>query len=92
VRDDRVYSTSPALTDALVEDESAVRGVVSGIDGFKACYLLRTGDGCASVTVYDSQDGADESNRAAAGWIEEHLPELNVSAPAVSAGEVVISA
>jgi hypothetical protein len=44
------------------------------------------------VSVYESESGAEESNRAAAAWIQENLPDLSVSAPQVSAGEVVISA
>lgn len=87
----RVYSGSSELADALVENESEVKRIIQGIDGFKAYYLVRTQDGAASVSVYDNESGAEESNRVAAGWIRENLPDLTVSAPQVSAGEVVIS-
>ena len=66
--------------------------MVSGIDGFKAYYLVRTADGTVSVSVYDNEAGANESNSAAANWIRENLPEPGGTAPRVSAGEVVISA
>lgn len=66
--------------------------MVSGIDGFGPYYLVRTAGGTVSISVYDDEAGANESNRVAADWIRENLPELGGSAPQVSAGEVVISA
>jgi heme-degrading monooxygenase HmoA len=87
----RVYAGSPELADALVARESDVKSLVGGIDGFKAYYLIKTADGAASVSVYESESGATESTRVAAAWIRENLPELTVAAPQVSVGEVVIS-
>ena len=88
----RTYSGSPELADALVSHEADVKSLISGIDGFKAYYLVRTADGTVSISVYANEVGANESTRAAANWIRENLPELGGSAPQVSAGEVVISA
>ena len=68
----------------------AHRRVIDGIDGFKAYYLIGTPDGAASVSVFEDEAGATESNRAAAAWIAENLPQLQVAAPKVSAGEVAI--
>jgi hypothetical protein len=87
----RVYAGTTELADALVENESTVKQLLGGIDGFKAYYLVRTADGAASVSVYESQAGAEESNRAAAAWIGENLPDVSVAAPQVSAGDVAIS-
>ena len=88
----RVYSGSSELADALVARQDDVKRIVSEIAGFKAYYLLRTADGAASVSVYENESGAEESNRAAAAWVGENLPDLAVGPPQVSAGEVVISA
>lgn len=88
----RSYSGGPELADALVGNEADVKSLVSGIDGFRAYYLVRTADGTVSISVYDDEAGANESNRVAADWIRKNLPELGGSAPQVSAGEVVISA
>src|SRR6266566_4980955 len=60
------------FVDRLLENESEVKALVSGIEGFKAYYLIRTADGTASISVYETEDGAAESNRAAAAWIKEH--------------------
>ncbi|HEV7641928.1 MAG TPA: hypothetical protein VGO39_13760 [Gaiellaceae bacterium] len=86
----RVYSGSSELADALVENEGAVKQVIGDIDGFKAYYLVRTADGAASVSVYESQEGATASDEAASAWVGENLPELNIAPPQVSAGEVGI--
>ncbi|MEO5575544.1 MAG: hypothetical protein ABIR67_05445 [Gaiellaceae bacterium] len=86
----RIYTGSSELADALVENETEVKRIVSEIDGFKAYHLIRTADGAASVSVYESESGAEESNTVAAAWIRENLPDLTIAAPQVSAGEVVI--
>jgi heme-degrading monooxygenase HmoA len=88
----RTYSANPGLADALVSNEADVKSLISGIDGFKAYYLVRTAHGAVSISVYDDEAGANESTSAAATWIRENLPELGGSAPQVSSGEVVISA
>jgi len=88
----RSYAASGGLADALVENESAIRDLIAGIDGFRAYYFVRgEGDASASVSVFDDRSGAEESNRVAAGWIAENLPGLSISAPAVTAGEVAVS-
>ncbi len=87
----RTYTGNHDLADALVNNESDVKRLISEIDGFKAYYLIRTADGATSVSVYENQAGADASTRAAAAWIGENLPEMTGASPQVSAGEVVIS-
>jgi heme-degrading monooxygenase HmoA len=88
----RRYSGSPELADALVARESEVRDIITGIGGFQAYYLIRGADREAtSISVYDSKSGAEESNRRAAEWLRENLPDLSVSPPEVTAGEAVIS-
>jgi hypothetical protein len=88
----RTYSTGPELADALADNEAEVKRLMSGIEGFKAYYFVRTAEGAVSISVFENEAGANESNRVAADWIRENLPELGGSAPQVSAGEVVISA
>jgi heme-degrading monooxygenase HmoA len=83
--------TGTELADVLVQNEQAVRELLTGIEGFKSYYLLRNDDGTAlSVTVYDNQSGVEESNRQAAEWVRENAAEAAGQA-SVSAGEVVLS-
>jgi heme-degrading monooxygenase HmoA len=87
----RNYSSNAGLADALVEREGEVRGIVSGIDGFKAYYLIKTAEGAASISVFDDEAGASESTRAAAEWVGENLPQFAGAPPQVTSGDVVIS-
>jgi hypothetical protein len=87
----RAYSGNSELADTLVEHADEVRQLIGGISGFKAYYVLKLAEGTSTVSVFESQEGAEESNRAAAAWLKENLPDLNVQAPYVTAGEVLLS-
>ena len=87
----RTYTGSRDFADALVENESEVKRLITEIDGFRSYYLLRTADGAVSVSVFDDQGGADESTRVAGDWVRENLSELSVAPPEVSSGEVVLA-
>jgi hypothetical protein len=87
----RSYSGSE-LADALATRESEIRQILGAIDGFKAYYLVRTTDGNAvTISVFDDQAGAEESTRAAAAWLGENVPDLAISPPQVTTGEVAFS-
>jgi heme-degrading monooxygenase HmoA len=87
----RNYSGPERFADELVNRQDEVRGLLQGISGFQAYYLVKTDQGGAvSVSVYDDQAGAEESTRQAGDWVQTNLSDLNVSAPEVSSGAVVI--
>ena len=87
----RAYAGNSELADKLVEHEGAVRQVIGGIEGFKSYYLLKLAEGTSTISVFENQEGAEESSRAAAAWLAENLPDLNVAAPYVTAGEVLLA-
>jgi len=86
----RRYSGNTALWDSVAERADEITPLMSGIAGFKAYYVLRSGADTASVTVCDDQAGTEESSRVAAAWIRENMPDAATVAPQVTAGEVVI--
>ena len=86
----RAYPGNSDLADALAQREDEVRRLIGGIDGFKAYYLLKLTEGPSTVSVFESSEGAEESSRVAAAWLAENLPDLNVAAPYVTAGDVVM--
>jgi hypothetical protein len=66
--------------------------LISKVAGFVAYYGIETDDGgWASVSVFETPSGAEESNRVAAEFIKsnENLTRLVKSPPEVVAGSVV---
>ena len=87
----RAYAGNSDLADALAEHERDIRQVIGGIDGFRAYYLLKLAEGTSTISVFENEEGAEESSRAAAAWLSENLPDLEVAAPYITAGEVLIA-
>jgi hypothetical protein len=85
----RAYSGNRDLADTLAGRMDEIRQVIGGINGFNAYYLLKLDEGTTTISVFEDQAGADESSRAAAAWLSENLPDLDVAAPYVTAGEVL---
>ena len=65
----RIYAASGDLVDRLVANESAIRDLLTGIDGFRMYHLLRTADGTVSISIFDTEEGTAESTRVAADWV-----------------------
>jgi hypothetical protein len=86
----RAYTGNSDLADALVEHEEDIRRLIGGINGFKAYYLLKLAEGTSTISIFEDEQGAEESSRAAAAWLAENLPDLNVAAPYVTAGNVLV--
>ena len=87
----RWYPGGSELLDAIVQNESDVKRIISGIEGFRSYYMVRTAEGDAmSVSVFDDQNGAEESNRQAADWVRQNAADVAVT-PQLSGGEVVIN-
>jgi heme-degrading monooxygenase HmoA len=86
----RTYAGNRDLADTLAARADEVQQVIRGIDGFRAYYLLKTADGTTTISVFEDASGAEESNRAAAAWLAENLPELEIAPPQVTAGEAVL--
>jgi hypothetical protein len=87
----RSYSGGSGFADALVSNEDEIRNIITGIDGFRAYYLLRTTDGATTISVFATQDGAQESTSAAAAWLAENLGDISPGPPQVTSGEVALS-
>jgi hypothetical protein len=86
----RRYENNPDLADRLAARSDDIRTLMSAVGGFRAYHLLRSNEGTASITVCDDQAGTDETNRLAASWLQENMPDAVSAAPQVTAGEVVI--
>src|SRR5205823_5966536 len=87
----RRYVGNTGLADELAARSDEVKAVIEPVQGFKDYYLVKATDCTASITICEDQAGAEESNRAAAAWIKENMPEIAASPPEITAGEVAFS-
>ena len=87
----RRYTGSPEIFEQLVQNQSEVEQLIRGVPGFVAYYVIRSGDGGATVTVCQDQAGTTESVRVAADWVRRRAPSAVGSPPQVTEGEVLFS-
>jgi heme-degrading monooxygenase HmoA len=87
----RTYTGAPELADELAARAGDVEELMSTISGFQAYYLVRTDDGCATISMFDSASGADESSSRAAEYLREHAGEFTSSTPTIWAGDVLVN-
>ena len=80
-----------------LDKETAAEAVKLGMDlrrilseraGFVAYEVIVTEHGFVSITVFETELTALESNAVAALWIREQIPRLGLPAPEIITGEV----
>ena len=87
----RRYGTSSAKEVTERVKEGFVP-IISQGPGFVAYYAIDSGDGVwTSVSIFETQAGAEESNRMAADWIKQNVASLLSGSPEITAGELVVS-
>jgi hypothetical protein len=83
----RRYKTSSGAEVARKVKEEFIP-LISEVPDFLAYYVIDTGEGVlASVSVFETKEGEEESNRTAADWVET-LSGL-LGPVEITAGEVV---
>jgi hypothetical protein len=85
----RTYTDSPELAEELAARKSEVEEVITPVKGFQSWFLVRTDNGCATITVCDDKAGCDESTQRAANWLREHASEIKSTPPQITSGEVL---
>ena len=83
--------SAPRVEELTQKVEEDFVPIVSGAPGFVAYYLVDAGGGgVASVSIFESQAGADESNRRAADWVKGSIASLIPAPPEITAGQVTV--
>ena len=87
----RSYSGAGAkdLVDLLEQRQAEVETLIGSVTGLVTYSLIRTDDGCATVTVCQDKVGTDQSVQIARDWIQENASDLGTHPPAISEGSVV---
>jgi hypothetical protein len=86
----RRYHTDPDSLDEVVRQvNDGFVPLISDMPGFVAYIAINAGQGeYGTVSVFEDQDSAEESNRVAEEWVAENLGEI-LPSPDFAAGEVV---
>ena len=77
------------LADQLSAQTDGVEAVIRSVPGVISYALVKTTDGCISVTVCEDKVGADQSVKVAAEFVRDNCT-AQASPPVVSEGETVI--
>ncbi len=89
----RYYQTDPDSTDEVVRRvKEGFVPLIRDTPGFVSYFVLAPSereDELVSVSVFESQEGAEESNEKAEAWVRQNLSEL-LPAPEFAGGEVAI--
>jgi hypothetical protein len=86
----RRYHIDPDSLDEVVRQvNEGFVPLISDMPGFVVYVALNAGQGeYGTVSVFEDQDRAEESNRIAEEWVKENLGDL-LPSPDYAAGEVV---
>ena len=77
------------LANQISELSDGVEAGIRSVSGVISYYLVRTADGCISITICEDKVAADESVRVAAEFVRDNCT-AQASPPVVSEGETVI--
>jgi quinol monooxygenase YgiN len=90
----RYYQADPPSIDEVVRRvQNDFVPLVRDTQGFVSYFILipsEREDEIVSVSVFEDREGAQESNRKAADWVEQNLSELLRPAPEFADGRVVV--
>ena len=86
--------------DGVTDSKEAARRVkeefipmISKLPGFISYYWVDEADGVmVSVSVYETREAEEESNRIAADFVKKHIAPLLPNPPQITAGQVVARA
>jgi hypothetical protein len=87
----RRYKLNPGANVAALSRQvhEGFTPIISKAPGFMAYYLVDAGSGVvASISVFQDQAGAEESNRMAADWVRQNLASQIAGPPEITAGAV----
>ena len=86
----RQYQLAPGHTmeELATLVESGFLPIVQQVPGYQEYFLIETGDGVISISVFADQAGAEESTARAADWVQQTLAGFFTGPPAVTTGSV----
>jgi len=81
--------SSNTIEDIIERIEEGFVPIISASPGFIGYKLIDAGDGVmVTISVFETEVAAKESNKAAASWVKENLSALLSKPPQITVGEV----
>ena len=86
----RLYQLAPGHTMEELAGvvESGFLPIIRQVPGFLEYFLVETGEGVLSISVFTEQAGMEESTLRAADWVQQNLAGFFTGPPAVRTGSV----
>ena len=88
----RKYTKVRSVADAARRAKSGVGQILRESRGFKSYYVLDGGEGVGvAVMIFEDRECANAANDKVLEFVHESLLDLNLGAPEIIAGEVLVS-
>jgi heme-degrading monooxygenase HmoA len=87
----RQFKAKPGKSDELAQKIKGAVPIISGVGGFMGYYVVYAPDDTVTaISVFNTVEQAEESNRRALAWIEKNLAALVASPASATAGPVIV--
>jgi quinol monooxygenase YgiN len=87
----RQVKARPGQADALREQVKGAVPIVSGVPGFMGYYVIYAPDDTVTaISIFNTVEQAEESNRRALAWIDKHLSPMVLGPATATAGPVIV--
>ena len=86
----REYQLAPDRTmeELHAAVESGFMPIIRQVPGFREYFLVETGEGVISISVFEDPAGAEESTARAADWVQQNLADFFAGPPTATTGSV----
>ncbi len=87
----RKFQAKAGKADELAQKIKGAVPIISGVPGFMGYYVVYAPDDTVTaISIFNTVEQAQESNRRALAWIEKHLAAYVVGAATATAGPVIV--
>jgi len=87
----RQYKSKPGMADQLAEKVKELVPLISGVSGFMGYYVIYAPDDTVTaISIFNKVEEAQESNKVALGWVEDHLSRYMIGEASATAGPVIV--
>ena len=87
----RQFQAKAGKADELAQKVKGAVPIISGVPGFMGYYVVYAPDDTVTaISLFNTVEQAEESNRRALAWIEKNLSAYVVGSATATAGPVIV--